>query len=145
MTWLQEQDAAKTIFGFSEFALFGECVRQTVERIDVGGVERDGVAIAGDGGRQVIVQTIGIGKIVVKVGARRMSLNGGAYELNREVVVTRLLRDDSEQVEGVCMLRLEFEDFAIANFGLGQAARLMMLQAEGQRCGNFLGSARGRL
>ena len=131
MTWLQVQDAAKTSFGFSEFGLLGEGVRQAVERIDVDGVERDGAAITGHRGRQVLLQTITIGKIVVKVGALGLALNGGAYELNREVVVTCLLRDDSEQVEGVCMLRLEFEDFAIASFSFAQPARLMMLQAEG--------------
>ena len=50
-------------------------------------------------------------------------------QFDGNVVASRLLRNDSEQVQGICMLRLGRQHVPITSLGLGQSSRLVVFDA----------------
>jgi len=57
-----------------------------------------------------------------------MDCDGFADQFDSFIVAPTLMGNDSQQMQCVCMMRIDVEDFPVEIFGIVQAAGLMMLK-----------------
>ena len=136
MIGLQCQHPPEASLRLLKFPLLGKHIGEAVMRIPMAGFQVDGAPIAGRGRRQIALQKVGVSKVVVIVRRSRIVLDGSKDQWNSDLILAGLLRDDTEVMERIGVLRIDLQDLAIAGFGLRQAARLMVLQTHLQRLGD---------
>ena len=71
-----------------------------------------------------------VGEVVVGIGEARPQLNGFFNQRDGIVIMACLMRENTQEVQGIGMLGRCGQDLTVGGLGLGEAAGLMMLKGQ---------------
>jgi hypothetical protein len=120
--------------GFGGFVVLSEALQsqaEVVARLGVLGLQAQGGPTAIDGLFMFPEPTVSLGEVGVKGGDAWTQSHGPADQLDGSCTVAALMMHDTEQMQGVGVLRLNGEQSMIAAGGIGIAAGLVELQSRG--------------
>ncbi len=89
-------------------------------------IEGDGLSSGGDRRIEVAHFRQDVGEIAVRLGGVWVKSNGPAYQIHRDVIASRLMRDHSQKMDCIGMRRLLGEDLPVEPLGLLQLPGLMV-------------------
>ena len=90
----------------------------------------NGLAKAGHGLLQTSEGLECAAQVAMRGGKVRLRLDGGAHVLDRQVMTANLIVGNAEEMEGICVARIHFQDLLVQMYRIAEIVGLMMLDGE---------------